>query len=217
MINFTGQKNQYILIPQAVCGNKKIMTIEIVFSSDEKRYEDTFWYNPTMFGCCSTDIGGGEITIYIKGGYLCFFSGMSPSQDQYYENSGIYVSDGKIHRVALILDGSYIHAMHNHDEVYRFSIGRASANIPWCLGNGFNIATNSPSTSFNNYVQGCSFRLCRFTVYDKAIDTKDLYNFKSSEAICCYGSKLTDDKLSVKDLSGNNNNGTLSPGVKIII
>ena len=42
MINFTGQKNQYIIIPQAVCGNKNIMTIEIVFSSDEKRSEDTF-------------------------------------------------------------------------------------------------------------------------------------------------------------------------------
>ena len=215
MINFTGQKNQYIIIPQSVCGNKNIMTIEIVFSSDEKRSEDTYWHNPTIFGCVNS--GTGELNICIKGGYLCFWTGMSPTPDQWYENSGIYVSDGKIHRVALILDGQYIHAMHNHDEVYRFSIGRASANVPWCLGNGFNIATDSPSQNLNNYVQGCSFRLCRFTVYDKAVDAKDLYNFKSSEAICCYGSKLTEDKLSVKDLSGNNNNGTLSPGVKIIL
>lgn len=214
MINFTGQKNQYIIIPQAVCGNKKEMTIEISFSSDEKKSEDTYWHNPTIFGC--VNVGTGELNIYIKGGYLCFWTGMNPTPDQWYENSGIYVSDGKIHKVALILDGSYIHAMHNHDEVYRFSIGRASANVPYCLGNGFNIATDSPSQNLNNYVQGCSFKLCRFTVYDKAVDAKDLYNFKSSEAICCYGSKLTEDKLSVKDLSGNNNNGTLSSGVKII-
>ena len=217
MINFTGQKNQYIIIPQSVCGNKNIMTIEIVFSSDEKRSEATYWYNPTIFGCANSGTGTGELNIYIKSGYLCFWTGMNPTPDQWYENSGIYVSDRKIHRVALILDGQYIHAMYNHDEVYRFSIGRASANVPWCLGNGFNIATDSPSTDFNSYVQGCSFRLYRFGVYDKAVDVEDLYNFTASEAICCYGSKLTDDKLSVKDLSGNNNNGTLSPGVKIIL
>ena len=214
MINFTGQKNQYIIIPQSECGNKKIMTIEIVFSSDEKRSEATYWYNPTIFGCVNS--GTGELNICIKGGYLYFWTGMNPTPDQYYD-SGIYVSDGKIHKVALILDSSYIHAMHNHDEVYRFSIGRASANVPYCLGNGFNIATDSPSQNINNYVQGCSFKLCKFAVYDKAVDAKDLYNFKASEAICCYGSKLTEDKLSVKDLSGNNNNGTLSPGVKIIL
>ena len=94
--------SSYATIPNTVLAGQKVFTIELIISTTETR-SSGLYASPMILGF---DIGGGgtcDFGIKIGGGNLYALSGLNGDNTI---EPGVSIADGKVHKIALVSDGS---------------------------------------------------------------------------------------------------------------
>ena len=109
-INFAGEKTSYGELPIDVLAGEEVFTIEVIFSTTDTQDKNTYYTFGTIAG---RDISGGwkdDWSLCVNAGCLCFWARAAGggSTTNYRVYSDAFVSDGEIHRAAVVSnqDGS---------------------------------------------------------------------------------------------------------------
>jgi len=104
-VSFPAASKGQLIIPSRVTANLKTFTFSFWVKSDEKGVGKTFWSQPTLLGFRTVGGGSRDFGVTTSRGRISYWTGLAGAGRDNSHQSGMIVSDGTWHHVALTNDG----------------------------------------------------------------------------------------------------------------